>query len=216
MKVNANAKSGRKGIALLTTSLVLLLACAAGLGAWAGTSPESVSIHAASPLSEAFRLLEEGKISEAKKLFAEELRRNPKSIDAVRGLAFSARDEGNDEEAVKWLDKWTRLNPKSPVAWRHLALACHRLGRDLEAMSAAQTAISLSPGGDASMSDLMARLLSSKDALGGNLPSSPESSREFDAPGRRGRGAGMDQVPGVRTPTVPDPTKAIPGRRARD
>jgi tetratricopeptide (TPR) repeat protein len=167
--------------------------------------------HPDSSLSRARRLLDEGNIGEARKLFEEELRRDIKSVEAIRGLALCARDEGDDEMALQHFQKVTALVPKDRAAWRQQALAASRLGRDMEALSAAQTALSLAPEGDRAMSDLMTRLLTSDaDLLADPLKGVPGRRKGLDPVDRGAKGLDFDPLDDMPRPEPPDPTRGLP------
>jgi len=195
------------GLAVITVMSLSLFGAAAAL---VGLSSENSQ--AAPPpessLSRARRLLDEGMIAEARKLFEEEHRRDVHSVEAIRGLALCARDEGDDESALHYFQKLTALAPKDRAAWRQVALVANRLGRDMEALSAAQTALSLSPKGDPAMNDLMTRLVTAdKGLLEDPLMAIPDPLRGLPAPGRKGPGVGS--IPGPPRHEVPDPTQGI-------
>jgi tetratricopeptide (TPR) repeat protein len=209
----------RRGTVLVVASATALLLCVAGLGALAGSSTSfqfSGAIAASSHLP-GRRLLEEGKTGEAKRVFSEELERNPQSTEAIRGLAQCAIEDGDDEAAAGYLHQLTKLAPKDRDAWRKLALCASRLGRDTESISAAQSALSLAPEGDRPMSDLITRILTSDmDHLTNpGIPGVDRALGNNPVHGLRRRPDEFDPMSDIPRPQPPDPTKGLPlpGRR---
>jgi tetratricopeptide (TPR) repeat protein len=201
----------RRGAVLVLLALAAFLVCGAGLVSLAGLespagSNESTAIPGA--FSRARRLLDEGKIAEAKEIFTDELKRDGKNIEAIRGLALCARDEGDDETALQYFQKLTALAPKDRAGWRQLALAASRLGRDMEALAAAQAALSLAPDGDRAMTDLMTRLLSSKNSLANGILEDPLSG--IGPTGRVRNGTTTDPLSRIPRPKVPEPSQNLP------
>lgn len=197
----------RRGVVFVASLLLGLCGITAGITVLAVPSSES-SLQFSSPFARARRLLDEGRLADAKNVYASELKRDPKSVEALRGLALCARDEGDDETALQYLQKLTSIDPKDRAGWRQLALTAKRLGRDMEAMSAAQTALSLSPDGDTAMTNLLTRLLSSKDSIASGML---EDHLNGLTPKGMGKSAlpqdPMDRIP---MPKLPEPPKGLP------
>lgn len=211
---NIQAGTSRKGAALVLLSLAALIVCGAGLVTIAQSTSSSSSLHSTpSSLSQARWLLDEGRIAEARAIYDEQLKRDPRDVEAIRGLALCARDEGDDETAFQYFQKLTTLSPKDFAAWRQQALAASRLGRELEAMTAAQTALSLATKGDRAMTDLVTRLMTSDfDPIGDPFKGVPGRSRNPLDPTESGRsGSFNDPLMDVPRPVPPDPMKGIPG-----
>ena len=201
-----NLQTGRRsGLVVIAFTIFAVLGLGAGVYALTGAGDDRFTIPRQSA-GFTWSLLNEGKIAEARKGFEEDRRKNPKNMEALRGLAQCALEDGDDEAALAYLHQLTGLAPKDRSAWRKLALCASRLGKDMEALSAAQTALSLAPEGDKGMSDLVSRVMTSKNPLEGDLAG--------DAlPGGAGggkRGLGFDPMSGVKLPQAPDPRKNLP------
>lgn len=168
---------------------VVLIALGGAIWAAASDDPPRAL---ADPIAAVRRLLDQGKSAEARQICMSILHDKPDCVDAHRGLAWCARDEGDDEAFLRHLREWARLDPKNPVPWRQIALTAHRLGRTYEALSAAQTAASLTPGGDAAMSALISKLVmpekrspaARNDGLGLPAPQRPDPTKFLPKPGR--------------------------------
>ena len=198
----------KTGLAVLALAFLAVLGVGAGIVGLSGSASQFVS-PASSSLAQARQLLDEGKIEAARKIFEDVFRKDPKNVEAVRGLAFCARDDGDDETALGYLHKLTTLASKDRAAWRQLALCANRLGRDMEALSASQTALALAPEGDRGMSDLIARLVTKKSLLEGGV--SGDQLPGEGLPGKGKQGAGIDPPGDIRLPEPPDPRKHLPG-----
>lgn len=201
----------RRGTALVLISITALLLSFAGLGALAvsNSSPhvlDSIAARGGNLLGR--KLLEEGKTDEAKRVFTEDLKGNPNSVEAIRGLIQCAIENGDDEEAIGLFRRLTGLAPKDRAAWRKLALCASRLGRDMEALAAAQTALSLSPDGDRVMTELMTRLLTSKDSLANGALEDPFG--DIGPTGRIRSKMPADPLDRMPRPKIPDPSQALP------
>lgn len=201
-------QSRKLGLAAIGALVFSVLAASAALMGL--TSPlEPRAAHATqSALSRARRLLDDGKIAEARKIFADELKRDSNSVEALRGLALCARDDGDDETALRHLQKLTSLAPKDRAAWRLLALAASRLGRNMEALAAAQTTLSLSPEGDSVMTHLMTRLLSSKESLANGALEDPFG--DIGPTGIIRSKMPADPLDRMPKPKTPNPSQALP------
>jgi tetratricopeptide (TPR) repeat protein len=192
--------------------MVVLVMAAGGAGVLVAGSQELPRLPSESSFTSARRLLEEGRISEAKSIYAQQLSRDPRSIEAIRGLALCARDEGDDETALGHFQELTKLAPKDLVAWRQQALAASRLGRNFEALSAAQAALSLASNGDRVMSDLMTRIMTSDSGFRSPYASEAGGAgvRGFD-PLQAGSGRStFDHLSELHRPEPPDPLKGLP------
>jgi len=184
----------RRGFALLLVP-VGAAACIAGIFL---LSHDGVQRRPSDSLTIARRLLDDGRIVDARKLFEAQLNENPNSVAAVRGLFACARDASDDEAAIRWARRWTELEPKSALAWKSLAVHLDRAGRSLEALAAAQTAMGLATEPDPVLSALATRLLSNatRDPLGSpkrddfdpssmmKHPKAPDPMRHLPQPGR--------------------------------
>ena len=194
--------SPRRGIALVAAGAgALILALAIGVWGFPSQRTPFVPI-SRDPAVRGRQLLFEGRLKDARQIFQDEYAKNPKNIEALRGLARCAQEEGNDQEAYDHYQQITSLDPKDRLAWKHLALCARRLGRDMEALAAAQTALSLSPDGDPAMSDLMTRLVTGRHP--GMDPRSDPMHGLNRPPGP------VEPGGGVRIPQPVDPTKQLP------
>jgi tetratricopeptide (TPR) repeat protein len=152
-----------------------------------------------SPHDRARDLLEEGHVDKAKAAYLRLAEQDPRDKRAIRGLAMCAREEADDAEAIRWWEKLLPLTDGDEKAgtWKQIAMAHHRMGNENEALVAAQSAMSLSNGTDASLNDLLAKLLTSSSG-------SPSQQQPM---GLRG---GMPRSP---TPKPPDPLEMLPRKK---
>jgi tetratricopeptide (TPR) repeat protein len=180
-------------VGIIAVGAVALLSCTAGLIAVALPARGAKAVDS---LTRARRLLDAGRTSEAKGIFAELLKADPKNADAVRGMASALRDEGSDEAALPYWEQLTRLRPDDFAAHKNLALAAWRCGRDMEAMSAASAALSLAPEGDEALTELLTKL-----ARAPSDPFGASAARSLPSPGGS---------TGARLPQPPDPTRHLP------
>ncbi len=154
--------------------------------------------------SAAARLLEEGKIAQAKALLLEEFKRDGRNPRVVRGLAIAEREAGNDEAS---LVHWQRLcaltsGEEAGFAWKQLGLAQHRLHEDLDALTSLETAATLLKDDD-ELARLIADLVTNAQTANLNRDPRPEAGT--------GARSGISTPP-VRGPQPPDPTKWLPRR----
>jgi tetratricopeptide (TPR) repeat protein len=201
MASNKNWRHGtpKRGIAVVAFASVAVLALVFVLGVASASSGRGLARSTPEgALARARRLLEEGRVAEARKLYMEELGRDPNSVAGVRGLAMCARDAGDVEEAARWFERLTRLAPKDAAAHRHLALTLHRLGRDFEALSACQMAMALSDEQDPDLAKLLSQLVTTRSGL-------------EDPLAHRMPGAGAEKTrPYAPQPQPPDPNRHLP------
>jgi len=201
----------RAGLIVVAFTIVAVLGLGAVVFALTGAGDEHFTIPRQSA-SFIWSLLNEGKIAEARKGFEEEFRKNPKNVEALRGLAQCALEDGDDEAALAYLHQLTGLAPKDRSAWRKLALCASRLGKDMEALSAAQTALSLAPQGDRAMSDLMTRILTSDTSpLANPMKGGPAQPWDPEHSVHGNRGSTFDPLSEIPLPEPPDPTRGLPG-----
>ena len=214
---SAVERGSKRGLALLIVLLVGLVGSAVGAGSLlAGANGFPIPIPIRDAISEARRLLDLGKTGEARSIFEHELNTDPKSLEAIRGLALCARDEGDDETALHHFQTLTKLAPKDVAGWRQQALAASRLGNDMEALAAAQTALSLSNQTDRAMSELMTRLLTADmDHLAGQSGRKAPNPWGLDPPHRPNDPSAFDPMSEIPRPEPADPTQGLPGLKRR-
>jgi tetratricopeptide (TPR) repeat protein len=208
--------SSRAGLIIVSLIILAVVSLGAGLVALTGQG-ESTSFVSRDYMAQGRTLLAAGKTAEARNIFENALKSDPKSVDAIRGLAQCAIEDGDDDAAAGFLHQLTKLAPKDRDAWRKLALCASRLGRDTEAISSAQSALSLAPEGDRPMSDLMTRILTSDmdRLINPGIPGVDRSLGIDPVHGSKQRPDAFDSMADIPRPEPPDPTKGLPlpGRR---
>lgn len=96
-------------------------------------------------LTEAQRLLREGRILEAERACEAVLERSPDDIEALNVVALASVRDGKPFRAVALLERATRIDPKNPVSFHHLGRAHETLGNLPEALKALAAAVELKP-----------------------------------------------------------------------
>jgi Tfp pilus assembly protein PilF len=171
---------------------VLLLVCVFVLGASTASPSAAPRYTPEDGITRARRLLDEGKLAQARALCFDALKRDPKDVRALRALAAVERESGNDDEATRLLERVVATDPKDASGWRQLAFAYRRAGRTMEALTAAETAMALSKEQDPALADLVAKLVSGAHGeLAQMMP-----------------GAARPTMPGM--PSIPDPMSRVP------
>ncbi|MBU1693174.1 MAG: tetratricopeptide repeat protein [Verrucomicrobia bacterium] len=86
-----------------------------------------------------------GELEEARRMFEEADRLNPRDTSALVNLAVMAGQEGRLEEAVAMLREATRRRPDKADGWWNLAVALNLLGRKAEAAEAIRRTLQADP-----------------------------------------------------------------------
>lgn len=98
-----------------------------------------------STLTEAQRLLRQGRIAEAERASRAVLERSPDDVEALNILALAAIRDGETSRAVALLERATRINPSNPVSFHHLGRAQETAGNLPAAQAAIREALRLKP-----------------------------------------------------------------------
>jgi predicted O-linked N-acetylglucosamine transferase (SPINDLY family) len=102
-------------------------------------------VSADSILREAVAAHRRGAIGEAKRLYEDVLRLDPRSEAARANLAIIAAQQGDLQGAEALLRQALDLRPDDPVAWQNLGLLLQQQGRPADAVAAHGRAIALRP-----------------------------------------------------------------------
>ncbi len=96
-------------------------------------------------MTEAQRLLREGRLADAERASRAVLERSPDDVEALNILALAAIRDGDPARAVALLERATRINPSNPVSFHHLGRAREMIGELPAALLAIQEALRLKP-----------------------------------------------------------------------
>jgi aspartate beta-hydroxylase len=96
-------------------------------------------------LTEAQRLLREGRILEAERACEAVLERSPDDVEALNVVALASVRDGKPVRAVALLERATRIDPNNPVSFHHLGRAHETLGNLQAAVMALAEAVRLKP-----------------------------------------------------------------------
>jgi aspartate beta-hydroxylase len=96
-------------------------------------------------LTEAQRLLREGRIAEAERACESLLERSPDDVEALNVVALAAVRDGKPVRAVALLERATRINPANPISFLHLGRAHEAIGNLTAALVAIDEALRLKP-----------------------------------------------------------------------
>jgi len=97
-------------------------------------------------LSRGIALHQQGRVTEAEKLYREVLQKTPKRFDALYLLGIVALSSGKYQRAADLIDRSIKQNAGFPPAWCNRGLALAQLGRHAEAITSFEKAIALDPG----------------------------------------------------------------------
>ena len=97
-------------------------------------------------LTEAQRLLREGRILEAERACEAVLERSPDDVEALNVVALASVRDGKPFRAVALLERATRIDSNNPVSFHHLGRAHETLGNLTESLKALSAALQLKPG----------------------------------------------------------------------
>jgi aspartate beta-hydroxylase len=97
-------------------------------------------------LTDAQRLLREGRIAEAERACAAVLEHSPDDVEALNVVALAAVRDGAPAKAVALLERATRNDPASAASFHHLGRAHESLGDLSSALASFAQALRLEPG----------------------------------------------------------------------
>jgi aspartate beta-hydroxylase len=96
-------------------------------------------------LTEAQRLLREGRFAEAERACEVVLEKSPDDVEALNVVALASLRDGKPYRAVALLERATRVNPLNPVSFLHLGRAHETVGNLPAAVAALAEAVRLKP-----------------------------------------------------------------------
>ena len=96
-------------------------------------------------LTEAQRLLREGRFVEAERACEAMLERSPDDVEALNVVALASVRKGLPVRAVALLERATSINPANPISFHHLGRAQETLGNLPAALKAIGEALRLKP-----------------------------------------------------------------------
>jgi aspartate beta-hydroxylase len=96
-------------------------------------------------LTEAQRLLREGRVREAERACEAVLEHSPDDVEALNVVALASVRDGKPVRAVALLERATRVDASNPVSWHHLGRAHETLGNFPAAAAALEEAVRLKP-----------------------------------------------------------------------
>jgi protein O-GlcNAc transferase len=103
----------------------------------------------ASRLLERFRLAQAlhqaGRLAEARSIYQELLRQNPRHADALHFLGLVALQTNQSEHGVRLIERALAINPKYPEALGNLGLGYADMGRHQDALASFDKALALKP-----------------------------------------------------------------------
>ena len=97
-------------------------------------------------LTEAQRLLREGRFADAERVCEAVLERSPDDVEALNVAALAAVRHGKPDRAVALLERATRIDTANPVSFHHLGRAQETLGNYPAALASISQALRLQPG----------------------------------------------------------------------
>jgi aspartate beta-hydroxylase len=96
-------------------------------------------------LTEAQRLLREGRFADAERASRAVLERSPDDVEALNIVGLAAIRDGEPARAMALLERATRIDPANPVSFHHLGRAREMVGDLPSALMALQEALRLKP-----------------------------------------------------------------------
>jgi aspartate beta-hydroxylase len=96
-------------------------------------------------LTEAQRLLREGRVLDAERACEAVLERSPDDVEALNVVAIAAVRDGKPYRAVALLERATRIDPSNPVSFHYLGRAHETLENLPAALAALAAALQLKP-----------------------------------------------------------------------
>lgn len=141
-----NENASRGGVSLLGLFLlsgILLEVCLLGISLSGAVRPTGLAVIASR--QEAMNLLEQGRLTEARRSFYGALYKDPENVEAIRSLAYCALADGDLLEATSLFRTWTELEPENSSAWKEFSRTLGEAGRALEADLAAHRGLALVP-----------------------------------------------------------------------
>jgi predicted O-linked N-acetylglucosamine transferase (SPINDLY family) len=95
---------------------------------------------------QAVALHQQGRLTEAEKLYRQLLAIDPRVFPALYLLGVLRLEHGDSAEAVTLIERALALNSNDPAAWTHYGLALHGQARFEDAVAAQERALTLRPG----------------------------------------------------------------------
>ena len=120
----------------------------------------STPAHILARFGEGLALHQQGRVTEAGRIYHEVLARQPDHFDALHLLGLVAAQTGQPQRAIELIGRAIALNPNVPALYSNLAKALGDLGRYEEAVESCDAAIRLAP-------DLAGAYVNRGDALAG-------------------------------------------------
>jgi predicted O-linked N-acetylglucosamine transferase (SPINDLY family) len=97
------------------------------------------------PFSQAFKLHQEGRLSEAERLYRECLKAKPRDFDALHMLGILRLEQGDPAEAARLIAAAISVDRKSAAAYANQGIALAALGRSEAALASYDRALVLAP-----------------------------------------------------------------------
>jgi len=160
-------------------------------------------------LTEAQRLLREGRIAEAERACEAVLEKSPDDIEALNVVALASVRDGKAFRAVALLERATRVDPANPVSYHHLGRAYETTGNLQAAADALGHAVRLKPGFYLARLHLAAAL----EKLGESRRSLLQYSRAMHDAQRQGRWLDPATTPEGLRPMVEHAALTVRGGR---
>jgi aspartate beta-hydroxylase len=160
-------------------------------------------------LTEAQRLLREGRIAEAERACEAVLERSPDDVEALNVVALAAVRGGKPVRAAALLNRATELNPDNPVSFHHLGRAHEATGNLAGAAKALAEALRLKP------EFFLSRLhyASVLEASGDAAQSALQFARALHDAQARGQWVNAATTPAGLKPLVEHAVRIVRGRR---
>lgn len=114
-------------------------------------------------IAEGIRLHQAGQLGDARQVYDEVLRLNPRDPDALHLLGVIARDSGNPEQAIVLIGQAIDVLPGEASFHGNLGMAYRQIGRFDEAMACYEKALTLNPAHAEALNNL-GNLLSTQKA----------------------------------------------------
>jgi predicted O-linked N-acetylglucosamine transferase (SPINDLY family) len=119
-------------------------------------------------ISQAFKFHQEGRLSDAERLYREYLKARPRDFDALHMLGILKLEQGEPDEAARLIAAAIETNRKSAAAHANYGIALAALGRHEEALASYDRALALAPRNADTLSsraDTLSDLGRSEEAL---------------------------------------------------
>lgn len=150
-------------------------------------------------------LLERGRPSDARTLYAALLKEDAKNVDALRGMAQSLKGLGQFDLALVYWHQAAEIRKDDASIWREMGLAQKEKGDLLGALGSIQQSLSIDPG-QSDLSGMLSELASAKlhTGLDSGLPGRPGGAIDPFNP------KPIDPESLLPRPRVADPSQLIP------